>query len=248
MALTLANLGTATASTATQQTFSRTVTPSDDSVVYYCVSARAGSTPGTPTASDTSGATWSVVGNRAQSPMRTVVFRAKFSGTSPGSITVTVDWGANVSACSQGLIQATGADLTTPEAVAATTLSGTSTGPNVGTLSGLVSANNGRLIVVGHARGTADATPEGGWTERFDVATATTASGICAATLTGSDDTTPTYTLGSSVVWMAIAIEVSAAVTTLTVSATGSELTTASGTPTYSGVFNAFRGLVLVWP
>lgn len=34
----------------------------------------------------------------------------------------------------------------------------------------------------------------------------------------------------------------------LSVAATGSEVTAQDGTPTYSGAFNAFRGLVLRWP
>lgn len=211
MALTLTNLGTATATSTPAQTFNRTLVPADNSVVYYCVHARHSSLPGTPTASDTSGATWTNVANRGSGVIRTVIFRAKFSGTSPGSLTVTVDWGASVNTCAQGAIEALGANLTTPEVGSAVTGTGTSTGPNVGTLSALAAGGNGRILVVGHARGTADQTPEAGWTERFDVAAGGGAMGMCAAVLVG-EDTTPTYTLGSSVAWNALAIEVAEAV------------------------------------
>ena len=52
---------------------------------------------------------------------------------------------------------------------------------------------------------------------------------------------------GGSGRWLGIALEI-AADTGLSLAPTGSEYTVASGTPTYSGAFNAFRGLVLVWP
>ena len=56
-------------------------------------------------------------------------------------------------------------------------------------------------------------------------------------------DLSAAFTAGASLL-----VSIEGAATALTLAASGSELAAASGTPTYSGAFNAFRGLVLKWP
>lgn len=62
---------------------------------------------------------------------------------------------------------------------------------------------------------------------------------------TGED--TSVDVTGPSTRWAGIGLEL-AADTGLNLAPTGSEYTAQSGTPTYAGTFNAFRGLVLTWP
>jgi hypothetical protein len=226
MTVSASLLGTANASNTDAQTYTRVVTPADNAVLFVVATARAGTTPGSATISDTAGLTWTPVADVPNNVLRTMVWRASVVGTSPGSITITVDWGATVDGCSRGVIECLGADLSSPVVGTAATNTGTSTGPNVGTLSALASAGNARLLFVGHARAAANQTEEAGWTELCDVANTTPPQGLAAYALTGSDDTTPTCTLGGSAIWMAIAIEV--AVSASATSFAGTDTATAS--------------------
>lgn len=247
MSLAIALLGTANASDTDAQTYTRVVTPVDNSLLVACAVGRNGSSYGGPSVSDSGGLTWTqrvmlgINGNATRISIHTAPVT-----TSPGSDTITWDHGTTILGSSRAVLSVTGHNVSAPFVGSAVTTSATSTGPNAGTVASLTNASNGQLLIVGHHRATADATAEAGWTELCDVAGATPAEGLAVYSKIASGDTTPTATLGSSVIWGTIYLEVADG--GLVLSASGSQLTAQDGTPTYAGAFNAFRGLVLKWP
>lgn len=213
MAHSVALLGTPLASDADSPTYQRIVTPPDDCVVIVHAVGRASSTPANPTISDSSGLTWITIGTDTSSPSKQRVWLAKVVGTSPGSITITVDWGTSIDGCCMAVFRDTGVNLTSP-AVAGSVLGATGTGttPAPGTVPSLANPNNAQILVVGHRRNASDASVESGWTELYDVNGSSPVNGACAYYRIASEDTTPTCTLGGSADWMARAFELAIAV------------------------------------
>lgn len=213
MTIAIAALGTAFASDTDAQTYQRTFTPADSSVVFLQTTARAASAPGSPTIADTAGLTWVSVANVTFNVLRTRLWYAIVSGTSPGSLTATVDWRATVQGCSMGMVSVTGGSLGAPLVGSAATNTGTSTTPGVGTVSALAQAGNARLLFTSAARSAGGFSPEASssWSELWDVGGVTPVQGQAAYSLVGSDDTTPTSVITSSVAWAAIAVELALA-------------------------------------
>lgn len=215
MTLAIAKLGTENASDTDAQTYTRTFTPADSSVVFLQTTARAAAAPAAPSISDTAGLTWVSCISQSYNVLRHRVWYAIVAGASPGSLVATVDWGATVQGCSMGMVSITGGNLVTPLVGSAVTGTGTSTTPGVGSVSALSNAANARLLFVSAARSTGGFSPEASssWSELYDVGGVTPVQGQAAYVLNGSDDTTPTSVITSSVAWAAGAVELAIAAT-----------------------------------
>lgn len=245
MALSISLLGTANASDTDATAYTRVVTPVDNSLLLAIAVGRHSTSVAAPTVTDTGGLTWTNRGSMIINGTTRITVDSAPVTTSPGSDTVTWTYATTILGCSRAVLSVTGHNTSSPFVGSAVTKTATSTGPNAGTVASLTDANNGQLLIVGHHRATADATAEAGWSELCDVAGATPAEGLAVYSKIASGDTTPTATLGSSVIWGTIYLELANG--GLALSASGSEYTVASGTPTYAGAFNAFRGLVIKW-
>lgn len=213
MAQAIALLGTANASDTDSATYTRVVTPVDNSLLVAVSCARDTVALAAPTVTDTGGLTWTQRGTMAVNggTIRIAVDTAPVVA-SPGSDTVTWTYGATADGCSRAVLSLTGHNTGAPLVGSVVTSNGTSTGPNVGTVASLSSPGNLQLLVVGHQRAVADATAEAGWTKLVDVAGATPAEGLAVFARAASEDTTPTATLGSSVIWGAMYFEFAEAV------------------------------------
>lgn len=219
-------------------------TPSANAVIFAAFHVVGTGNPTDPTFSDSVGLTWNAVSSGTFNSSNRVTVKWAEVGASPTSMTVTADYGAySASSGSWGVFEmtghATGAPIVTSSTVTGT---GTSTTPATSAAPALAASGNIQLLWVA-ARSTSCA-PEAGWTEIFDKAG--TQVELAAYYIGTPGDTSPTATLPGSALWRAIGCEVASG--GMTLAASGSELTVASGTATYSGAFNAFRGLVLKWP
>ena len=245
---TLLTAGSDTTDSAASYSTASITPTANEVVVLYVLTTIGSGTAGTVTPTHGSITFTSVTSRLFNGTLRRIsMFTGVASGSpSAGAITITPS-ASTQTGCAWVVQQWTGVDTTTPVVQSAVN-SGTGTSLSA-TLSAFGSANNATA-----AGGANDAAGSGAWT----AGTGFTLLGNPAAMATPSvriageyqlaNDTTPNLTNSTSTTWGFIAAEMKAAATTLTLNASGSEFTMASGTPTYSGVFNAFRGLVLVWP
>lgn len=144
--------------------------------------------------------------------------------------------------------QWTGVDTATPVPSSNyKTGSGTSTGPSTTALSAFGSSANAVVAFVAASSPGSDTYTAGtGFTLLGNPSAMATPTARIVGEYQLANDTTPDMTISVSRAWGMVAAEVKDS--GLALAASGSEYTVASGTATYSGVFNAFRGLVLVWP
>lgn len=192
-----------------QTTQTSAFTPTANTVIWAHFHGVDGTAPSIPTISDSATLTWTAVfaGNFNSSNRNWIGWA--LTGSSPGSMTVTADWGASITGSCGEVFEITGADTTTP-VVSGSTLSaaGSGTTPAPGTVPGITAGNIQLLFASTRA---ASSTPEGGgaWTELYDIAaTAGAAQAACYYSTAG--DTTPTCTIASAA-WRASALEVAAA-------------------------------------
>lgn len=235
------NLSGSASTTRTTASF----TPSANAILVVGFHVLAGSSPPSPTWTDSAGLTWTTITDTGFNSTNRYTVKWAQVGASPSAMTVTADYGAtSTSSASWGVVELTGHNTTTPIVTGSTqTGSGTSTTPATATVPALSASGNYQLLFV--AARTSSCTAEAGWTELFDRNGATTS--LLAAYYTGTPgDTSPTATLSGSAIWRCVGFEVAEG--GLTLAASGSEVTVADGSPIYAGAFNAFRGLVLKWP
>lgn len=223
-------------------------TPTANAVLWAFFHGRnVSGAPASATISDTAGLTWTSVFTAAFNSTNRIWIGWAVAPSSPSSMTVTASWGATVDSGTYGIIETTAAHTTTPVVTSSNVAAGgTSTTPASGTVPAMASSGNMQLLFVA-SRGSSS-TAEAGWSEVLDVVASGQPCHASVYYVGTPGDTSPTATLGGSAVWRASALEVAEAASSLTVNASGSEVTLADGSPTYAGAFNAFRGLVLKWP
>lgn len=174
---------------------------------FHGLNTTGGASPGVPTISDSAGLTWKTwFSGNFNSSNRQIVATAQV-GASPASMTVSANWGSATSYGFVAISQTTGHNSTFTFASGSTVqTTGTSTTPNVGTVSALTSTGDLQVLFVA-SRG-ASATPEAGWTEMYDAVIPGVNIQTAAFMVATPGDTTPTATLNASVVWRAIHFEV----------------------------------------
>ena len=223
------------------------ITPTANEVVVLYVHLNIGSgTAGTITPTHPSITFSSAVKSRLfNGTLRRIEMFTGVASSSPSASAITLTpSSATQTGCSWVVQQWTGVDTTTP-VVQSNSGSGTSTTMST-TLSAFASGNN--ATAAGYAQdGSVTFTAGTNFTQLGNTSVATPTVRLAGAYYLGQD-TTPDATSTASSTYGFIAAELNAAATTLTLNASGSELAVASGTATYSGAFNAFRGLVLKWP
>lgn len=206
-----------------------------------------GLTTQTCTITDSTGLTWTVINTATFNSSNRYTVAWAQAPASPSSMTVTATWGASFTGYVAGsVVQVTGHNTTTPLVAAGTkTGSGTSSTFSTSAVPAMASVGNVQFLCC-FTRGSS-ITPEAGWTELVDLNTGVNSELWCGYIGTPGDTSpTATDTGSTSRVYSALAFEVADG--GLNLAASGSEYAVQSGTPTYSGVFNAFRGLVLKWP
>ena len=221
-------------------------TPTANAVLWAFFHGRnASGAPASATISDTAGLTWTSVFTASFNSANRIWIGWAVAPSSPSSMTVTASWGATVDSGAFGVFETTGANTTTPVVASSNVAAGsTSTTPASGTVPAMASSGNLQILFV--ASRSSSSTAEASWAEVFDVVASGQPCHASAYYIGTPGDTSPTATLPGSAVWRASALEVAAG--GLTLAASGSQVATEDGTPTYAGAFNAFRGLVLKWP
>ena len=235
------------------KTYNTTRTASADTTSSFTPSANAllvsvfqGVTTGTCTITDSTGLTWTNINTTTYNASNRYTVAYTQVGASPSSMTVTATWGASFTGyVTGGVFQVTGHNTTTPLVAAGTkTGSGTSATFSTATVPALSSSGNLQVLVA-CSRGPG-ANPEASWTSVLGQAGVNCMT--FAAYIGTPGDTSPTATDSgaTSRAYAALAFEIADG--GLALAPTGSDYTAQSGTATYYGVFDAFRGLVLVWP
>ena len=243
----------AVAALALLKNYNTTRTSASDTTTSFTPSANAfllavfhGVTTNTATVSDSTGLTWNVINTATYNSSNRYTVAWAQAPASPSSMTVTVTWGASFSGyVTGGVAETTGHNTTTP-VIAASVKTGSGNSATFSTAAApALSSSGNRQVIVACSRGPGT-NAEAGWTGVIGQAGVNCMT--FAAHIGTPGDTSPTATDSgaTSRAYAALAFEIADG--GLALAASGSELTVAGGAPTYSGVFNAFRGLVLLWP
>lgn len=254
MSLTITSLGGAQSSTdgTAPPTAPSFATTAGVPVLFAMLNTK-GSSPDTPTVTDDAGNTYTQVRTQgfhtSSTPTkRWTVFR--MDPLTTATVTLTVSFGGatqtgfwwNAVQCAGAK---TGANLVVQSVGGTTSGSGTATNFNgLFSLASFADATNNAVVAfIGYAANESATKESSATLLRSGNFSSPTCGGISQYQV--GQNLAPTASWTSSVSAGGIAIEI--ADNGLTLAASGSELTAASGTPTYAGAFNAFRGLVLKW-